>query len=1178
MDNRALPGEAPYKGLSPYTEADSEWFFGRDSQVRVVSTNLMSARITVLYAGSGVGKTSILRAGVLPALHKEARRSVGRDRRAEFAVALHSRWQDDPITSLREAVASAVADAGGRPPALERFVHLDDALAGCADAVEAGLLVIFDQFEEWFLYHGQTIGEGSPGDELVRAMTREDIPVRYLVSLREDALARLDWFKGRVPGMFENLLRLRHLDRPAGRAAIEGPIERYNAEHADVVEVEPGAVEHVLDEVRAGAVLVGQQGQGAIAANGGTADGERIEAPFLQLVMTRLWNEERALESRRLRLETLERLGGADRIVGTYLDESLGALDPEDQTVAADAFNHLVTPSGTKIAHSVADLAQYTGASGDRLERVLGDLTRMRILRPVAPPPGEDRSSRFEIFHDVLAPAVLDWRARFLHRRASDQLAERFGRTLRRTAVGGVIGLLALMAVIAFVYQQSKDAQRARDLAKSGELAGQALAVLNFDSASATQRALRAVDLAATPTSEDALRVAAPTYLRLAATFPTAVPVKWVGFAGPGRILTYQVPLGVPGEGPPGRATLWSIENSAAVRTFPDLMAAALSTSGRFLVGVSTAGDARVWDLRMPTRVTPLGENVQSVAISPDGERILTWDAAPGQTEIWDREGNRAPVPFLTDTKDAAFTPDHHQLVTLSPTRGAEVWSFDAGLSPISDQSIRTPASATGVSIDPSGMLVAIRRPTDVILQRVGGGRSILRGSGAAINTAKFDASGDRIVTTSEDGIARVYDTRTRDLSTTLATTSGSLKDAVFGDKGALVATAGTDGRARIWNATLGTLSPLVLGGSTPLASVAFSQGSTMLATGGTGITRVWRVGTPEKARVGGVILDATINPAKPAMIGVASPVRRAYLWTRGTATLQRLGSRSSNGIAFSDDGKYVLTITRVPGQAPRTLVWSTSAPSAGPLGARRFVAPGIALFHHPSFSRDDHSVVLSTSQGARVWAWQSTKAGRLSPRFGGSLRFPNVYAAQYSPDGSVIVTGETGVLHLWRARDVDPTTGVSSPRPIQGPEMRLGSSGVTAVAFDRHGSHVAAGDGEGDVRVWDVRSHRPTSGRLNIPAIVQDVSFSSDGERLLIAGTDGTVRVWNWRSGQVLATLPLHAGAARAAEYVPDHPAEILSAGDDGLVEITTCPTCVPLPGVVRLAQEHLARLRRHE
>ena len=113
-------------------------------------------------------------------------------------------------------------------------------------------------------------------------------------------------------------------------------------------------------------------------------------------------------------------------------------------------------------------------------------------------------------------------------------------------------------------------------------------------------------------------------------------------------------------------------------------------------------------------------------------------------------------------------------------------------------------------------------------------------------------------------------------------------------------------------------------------------------------------------------------------------------------------------------------------------------------------------------------------------------------------------------------------------------------------------------------------------MRVWDVRSHRPASDQLNIPAIVQDVSFSAGGGRLLIAGTDGTVRVWNWRSGQVLATLPLHAGAARAAEYVPDHPDQIMSAGDDGIVEISTCPTCVPLPEVVRLAQEHLAQLHR--
>jgi WD40 repeat protein len=95
----------------------------------------------------------------------------------------------------------------------------------------------------------------------------------------------------------------------------------------------------------------------------------------------------------------------------------------------------------------------------------------------------------------------------------------------------------------------------------------------------------------------------------------------------------------------------------------------------------------------------------------------------------------------------------------------------------------------------------------------------------------------------------------------------------------------------------------------------------------------------------------------------------------------------------------------------------------------------------------------------------------------------------------------------------------------------------------------------------------------VTIPTVPTDVTFSQRGDRLLIAGSDGTIRVWDWKAGTMLATLQLHAGATRAAQYVPGHPDEILSAGDDGLVEISKCPTCVSLPALERLAERHLAQ-----
>src|SRR5262249_18702356 len=145
-----------------------------------------------------------------------------------------------------------------------------------------------------------------------------------------------------------------------------------------------------------------------------------IETPYLQLVMIRLWEEEMRAGSHILRLETLEGLGGAERIVRTHLDTVMCTLLPNEQDTAARVFHYLVTPSGTKIAHTIPDLVEYAGLLQPQLTSVLEKLSGGgdRILRPVAPPPDQPTTLRYEIFHDVLAPAILDWRARHIREAA----------------------------------------------------------------------------------------------------------------------------------------------------------------------------------------------------------------------------------------------------------------------------------------------------------------------------------------------------------------------------------------------------------------------------------------------------------------------------------------------------------------------------------------------------------------------------------------------------------------------------------------------------------------------------------------------------------------------------------------------------------------------------------------
>ena len=205
--------------------------------------------------------------------------------------------------------------------------------------------------------------------------------------LCEDSLARLDVFKAQIPNVFANQVRLEHLDREAARSAILGPLERWNELTAESVEIQPELVEAVLDDV--------------------TRDPDRIEAPYLQLVLERIWNAERAEDSHVLRLETLLGLGGAATIVRDHLRDARVARRRRAGR-GGKHVRYLRTPSGTKIAHRAPDLAVYADVPEDALRRVLSKLTRERIVHSV------DASDRFEIFHDVLAEPIRDWR---LHRR-----------------------------------------------------------------------------------------------------------------------------------------------------------------------------------------------------------------------------------------------------------------------------------------------------------------------------------------------------------------------------------------------------------------------------------------------------------------------------------------------------------------------------------------------------------------------------------------------------------------------------------------------------------------------------------------------------------------------------------------------------------------------------------------
>jgi hypothetical protein len=210
-------------------------------------------------------------------------------------------------------VIESASKVAGKSLAIDENLPLDELLKQAADTLDGTILLLLDQFEEYFLYFPDPGPEGGFDAELARAINRRDADAGFLISMREDSLSKLDRFRKRITTLFSNTQRLSHLWLGAAKLAVLKPLEVYNTQHPSAdgkpVTIEPALVQALLEQVSAGQVSIAQTGGAGQAAP--QAGETRVEAPYLQLVLERLWSEEMRAGSRELRLPTLEALGGA---------------------------------------------------------------------------------------------------------------------------------------------------------------------------------------------------------------------------------------------------------------------------------------------------------------------------------------------------------------------------------------------------------------------------------------------------------------------------------------------------------------------------------------------------------------------------------------------------------------------------------------------------------------------------------------------------------------------------------------------------------------------------------------------------------------------------------------------------------------------------------------------------
>jgi WD40 repeat protein len=1087
---------SPYKGLMPFddSERDALLFFGREGECEIAIANLIASRLTVLYGPSGVGKSSLLRAGVVHELRAQARRARDERGSPELAVVVYSAWREDAVEGLIGAVADAAGDLLGPDVAAPDpgVGTLADALNEWSKRIGGELYVVLDQFEEYFLYHGGEDGPGSFAVEFPEAVNRADLPVHFLIGMREDALAKLDAFKGRIPNLFGNYLRLDRLDQRAARAAILGPIDHLNQVTGNgSYVVEPVLVGAVVTQVAAGRIEPGLAGRGVVQ---GTEETERVEAPYLQLVLQRIWEVETAAGSRTLRLATLDRLGGAQRIVEDHLEHSLDGLTPAQKDVAARIFGHLVTPSGTKIAHQLGDLARYAGVDQSELEGVVTALVTERILRPLA---GEgEHGRRYEIFHDVLAAAVLAWTTRYESERALEEERSAARRRHRRVVFVMGCALVALAAMTAIAVYALAQRSRARTQARHAHTAAAfALAQEGAARTSAQHARARAKDATALAQLSSDPRRSLQLAVESARLYPTQQAEDVL------------------------RQALLASHERAVLQTGGPVTAAVYSPDGRRILVASQDGKARILDAATfrVMHVLPHRAAVTSASYSPGGETIVT-TSEDGTARLWNSRTGSLIRTFhhAGPVRSASFGGG--LLATASDDRTARIWNLaDRRLV----QVLQHPGKVSSAVLNPSGTLVAtIAEDADGRLKArlfdTRTGRLVWELPEKGVTGVVFSADGRLFVTTSTDHKARIRDLATGRFLYELEH-EGHVVGASFSPDGKQLVTASGDGAAYVWDVATGTRQLLLVSPTGPVTSASFSPDGRFIVVSSTDRTaRVYDAhnGLPLADLIGHSdgVTGAAFSPDGRSIV-TASADGTARLWAPGVEDqLQALPhlptAKSSVRASFSRDGRLIL----VTG-AGASRVWQRG-------GHVVSLSSSVgAPFTGSSLSTDGRlAVTIGTDGSTRIWRVASGE--QLTVLRGGG----RAVAATFSPDGKLVLT--------WSADHAARLWAVDSGRRVH---VLPQGSPVTSTAFSPDGRLVATAGADGSVTLWNVETGARLHELVGHRGPVGHVVFSPNGKLLLTASDDKTARLWSVSSGAPLHTLRAHTKGLTDAEFSRD-------------------------------------------
>jgi WD40 repeat protein/transcriptional regulator with XRE-family HTH domain len=1148
LDQPALKN--PYKGLRPFGEADAGDFFGRDALIVRLLERMAEGgaehRFLAVVGPSGSGKSSVVRAGVVPALRQGGVAGSDRWFIAELTPGAH------PLEELELALLQvAVRQPAGLLDQLRRdtsgLLHAAQRIQPAGS--DAELLLVIDQFEEVFTLVDDEATRLHFLDSLVTAVSTPGSCVRAIVTLRAD-----------------------FYDRPLRYNGIGELIQQ----HTEVVlPLTPDELEQaIVEPARRAGATVEAAAVADIVRDVGDHPGT---LPLLQYALTELFEHR---DGRVLTRAAYRAGGGVRGSLARRAEAIYAVLDPVAKETARQAFLRLITLGDgvedtrrrVQIDELYAETAPDSEGSAARarpapslgpsptVDAVLDRFGQARLLTFDHDP--QTRGRTVEVAHEallrawgrlrgwldtsradvraqrLLAGAAAEWAQ---HDRDSGFLAS--GARLVQFAALLDNGSVALND-LENIYVNSSVAERDRLAAaeqerQARELAqAQTLALEQRERAEAAQRAVIAQRSAARRLR--VLVAALAIFLAVAAGL-SAFAFQQRGQAQASADEADQQRQQAEQNFTRSEAQRLAVEANALAQSGGSAELVALLALRSLKMMYTPQGDAALAAAAgqpLPIR-TFAGHTdwLEDVAFSPDSRYVLTgsrdttarlWDVATG-TELKRFEGHTGIVFSV------AFAPDGRYALTGSQDKTARLWDIATGAvirrfggdSKYTDKPIYTVAFAPdGQTILTGGAEKIVRiwdLETGKMLRSFGHASTVYR--------AVFSPDGRQVASTTNLGDVLLWDVATGAQVRVFEGHTDATRDIAFAPDGKTLLTGSFDRTARLWDVATGAELKRFAGHREFIWQVAFTPDGAYAITASQDKTvRLWDIASGEEVRRysghQNYVVGADVSRDGRYLVTISRD-QTARLWNeQGDVELPRLVGHGEDVhmAVYSPDGRYILSASL----DHTARLWDAATGRQLEL----FRGHGEAI-HAAAFSPDGkHVATASFDHNVLIWDIALDKWVRLL-----SNHLGTVYGLAYSSDGRYLLTS---------GDDVDPVVLLwDVERGIVLHRFEGHTGGIHSIVFSPDDRYALSGSFDRTIRLWDLQTGEQAR-VFDMPDGVEAVAFAPDGKTFVSAGFDKVARLWNLATGKQIRAFVGHADTVKSAAFSRDGQYLVTASADN--------------------------------